>query len=177
MEGRSKAVELGKETEKEMEEKVREWMQAGKWVELYVVCEERRLSWKELTESEDGKMAEVMVAMRGGMGKKKSRENPWITPSQSSGSEPETVKTETGGSSVEERDDERLQEVLVRKVKEALEEECILDQLVEGLAVMEEKEREKVMQMYEAAVPGELRDRNIVTGKAMIEKACGGNCV
>ena len=41
---------------------------------------------------------------------------------------------------------------------------------MEGLAVMEEKEREKVMQMCEAAVPGELRDRNIVTGKAMIEK-------
>ena len=41
---------------------------------------------------------------------------------------------------------------------------------MEGLAVMEEKEREKVMQMYEAAVPGELRDRNIMTGKAMIEK-------
>ena len=37
-----------------MEEKVREWMQAGKWGELYVVCEERRLSWKELTELEDG---------------------------------------------------------------------------------------------------------------------------
>ena len=46
------------------------------------------------------------------MGKKKSKKNPWITPSESSGSEPETAKTESEGSSVEERDDERLQEVL-----------------------------------------------------------------
>ena len=30
------------------------------------------------------------------------------------------------------------------------------------------REREKVMQMYEAAVPRELRDRNIVAGKATI---------
>ena len=77
-------MELGEETEKEMEEKVRRWMQAEKWVELYVICEVRRLSWKELAELEDGKTAEVMVWMRGGMGKKKSRKNPWITPNQSS---------------------------------------------------------------------------------------------
>ena len=65
---------------------------------------------------EDGKTAEVMVGMRGGMGKK-NRKNPWITPSQSLGSEPEMVGTETGGSWVEERDDEKLQEVLERKVR------------------------------------------------------------
>ena len=62
-------------------------------------------------------------------------------------------------------------------MKEALEEGCTLDQLVEGLAVMEENEREKVMQMYEAAVPRELRDRNIVVGKATIDKTCGGDGV
>ena len=53
---------------------------------------------------------------------------------------------------------------------EALEEGDVLDQLVEGLAVMKGEEREKMMQMYEAAVPRELRDRNIVAGKATIEK-------
>ena len=52
------------------------------------------------------------------------------------------IKTETGGNQVKERNDERLQEVLEKKVKEALEEGCILDQLVEGLAVMEENERD-----------------------------------
>ena len=88
MDGRSKAVERGEEG-----------CRRKKGTELYVICEERRLSWKELAELEDGKTAEVMVEMRGGMGKKKSRKNPCITPSQSSGSEPEMVRTETEGSS------------------------------------------------------------------------------
>ena len=83
-----------------------------------------------------------MVELRGGMGKKKGRKNPWITPSQSSsGSEPEIIRTETGGNQAGGRDDEKLQAVLERKLTEALEEGCILDQLVEGLAVMEEEER------------------------------------
>ena len=78
------------------------------------------------------------------MSKKKSKKNPWNTPSQSSsGSEPEIIRTETGGSSVEERDDEKLQEVLEKKVTEALKEGSVLDQLVEGLAVMKGEEREK----------------------------------
>ena len=63
-----------------------------------------------------------------------------------------------------------MQEVLERKVTEALEEGGVLDQLVEGLAVMEEEERKRMMQMHEAVEPRELRDRNIVAGKATIEK-------
>ena len=39
---------------------------------------------------------------------------------------------------------------------------------MEGLAVMKGEERERMMQMYEAAVPRELRDRNIVARKATI---------
>ena len=133
--------------------------------------EGRRLSWRDLAELGDGKTAEVMVELTGGMSKKKSKKNPWITPSQSSsGSEPEIIRTETGGSSAEERDNEKFQEVLEKKVTEALEEGCVLDQLVEGLAVMKGEERENMMQMYEAAVPRELWDRNIVAGKATIEK-------
>ena len=79
-------------------------------------------------------------------------------------------RTETGGSLSEERDNEKLQEVLERKVTKALEEVGVLDQLVEGLAVMKGEERESMMQMYEAAVPRELRERNIVAGKAAIER-------
>ena len=91
------------------------------------------------------------------MGKKKSKKSPWITPRQSSsGSEPKIIRTETGGSSVEERDDEKLQEVFERKVTQALEEGGVLDQLVEGLAVMEEEERGNMVQMFEAAVPREF---------------------
>ena len=52
---------------------------------------------------EEGKMVEVVMEMKGGIGKNKNRKNPWITPSQSSsGSEPEIIRTETGVSSVEE---------------------------------------------------------------------------
>ena len=90
------------------------------------------------------------MEMKGGMGKKKGRKNPWNTPSQSSGCEPETVRTETECSSAEERYDEKLQEVLERKVTQALEGGGVLDQLVEGLAVMKGEEREKTMQMCEA---------------------------
>ena len=140
---------------------------------MYVICEGRRLSWRELAGLRDGKTAEVMIELKGGMSKKKSKKNPWNTPSQSSsGSEPEIIRTETGGSSAEERDDEKLQEVLEKKVTEALKEGGVLDQLVEGLAVMKGEEREKLMQRYEAAVPRELRDKmvDIVAGKATIEK-------
>ena len=171
MDGKIKVVDLGEETGKEMEEKVRRWMTVEKGTGLYVICEGRRLSWRDLAELGDGKTAEVMIELKGVMSKKKSKKNPWNTPSQSSsGSEPEIIRTETGGSSVEERDDEKLQEVLEKKVTEALEEGSVLDQLVEGLAVMKGEEREKMMQMYEAAVPRELRDKNIVAGKATIEK-------
>ena len=164
MDRKTRVVDLREETWEEVEEKVRRWMKVEREMGLYVICE-------GLSGLRGGKTAEVMVELKGGMGKKKGRTNPWVTPSQSSsGSEPEMIKTETGGDQVKERDNERLQEVLEKKVKEALEEGSILDQLVEGLAVMEENEREKVMQMYEAAVPRELRDRNIVAGKATIEK-------
>ena len=67
-----------------------------------------------MEKTEEGKVVEVMVETKGGMGQKKGRKNPWNTPSQSSGSEPET-----GCSSAEERDDEKLQEVLERKVTQA----------------------------------------------------------
>ena len=78
MDGKTKAVDLGEETGEEMEEKVRRWMKAEKGMGLYVICEGRRLSWGDLAELGDGKTAEVMVELRGGMGKKKkSKSNPW----------------------------------------------------------------------------------------------------
>ena len=62
------------------------------------VCDGRRIQWRDLEETEEGKMVEVMMEMKEGMGEKKSRKKPWITPSQSSsGSEPEMIRTETGG--------------------------------------------------------------------------------
>ena len=103
MDGKVKAVELREETEKEMEEKVRRWMRVEKETGLYVICEGRRLSWRALAGLRDGKMAEVMIELKGGMSKKKGKKNPWNTPSQSSsGSEPEIIRTETGGRSAED---------------------------------------------------------------------------
>ena len=106
------------------------------------------------------------------MSKKKNKKNPWNTPSQSSGSEPEIIRTETGGSSTEERDDGKLQEVLEKKVAEALKEGGVLDQLVDELAVMKGEEKEKMMQRYEETVPREVRDKMVdtVAGKETIEK-------
>ena len=66
MDGKVKAVELREETEKEMEEKVRIWMRVEKGTGLYVICEGRRLSWRELAGLRDGKMAEVMIELKGG---------------------------------------------------------------------------------------------------------------
>ena len=80
MDGRVKVVDLGDETGKEMEEKVRKWMRVEEGISLYVICEGWRLSWKDLAELGDGKTAEVMIELKGGMSKKKSKKNPWNTP-------------------------------------------------------------------------------------------------
>ena len=77
---------------------------------LYVVSEGRRLSWRELAGLSDGKMAEIMIELKGGTSEKKGRKESLDYSSQSSGSEPEIIRTETGGSSNEERDDEKLKE-------------------------------------------------------------------
>ena len=172
MDGKVKAVELRYESAREMEEKVRNWMRVEERMGLYVVSEGRRLSWKELAGLGDGKMAEVMIELKGGTSKKKNRKNPWTTPSQSFGSEPEIIRTETGGSSNEERDDEKLTEVLEKKVAEALKEGGVLDQLVDGLAVMSEEEKGKMMQKYEETVPREVREKmtDSVVGRKTIDK-------
>ena len=55
------------------------------------------MSWRDLAELGDGKTAEVMIELKGVMSKKKSKKNPWNTPSQSSsGSEPEIIRTGDG---------------------------------------------------------------------------------
>ena len=128
------------------------WMTVEKGTGLYVIRGGRRLSWRDLAELGDGKTAEVMIELKGGM-IKKSKKNPWNTPNQSSsGSEPEMFRTETGGSSVEERDDEKLQEMLGNKLTEALEERGSVGGRFGG---DERGKKGNMMQMYEAAVPRE----------------------
>ena len=172
MNSKVKAVELRDESAREIEERVRRWMRVERGMDLYVVSEGRRLSWEGLAGLDEGKMAEVMIELKGGMSKKKNRRNPWTTPSQSSGSEPEIIRTETGSSSNEEREDEKLKEVLEKKVAEALKEGGVLDRLADGLAVMSEEEKEKMWQTYEETIPMEVRENVIdgVTGRKMIDK-------
>ena len=96
-----------------MGKEIKRWSGVETEKGLYMVCDGRTVQWRDLEETEEGKVVEVMVELRGGMGKKKMKKNPWITPSQpSSGSEPGMVRTETEGCSAEERDDEKVQEVL-----------------------------------------------------------------
>ena len=64
MDGKVKVVDLREETEKEMEEKVMRWMRVEKGTGLYVICEGRRLSWRELAGLRDGKTAEVMIELK-----------------------------------------------------------------------------------------------------------------
>ena len=77
MDGKNKVVDLRGETVKDMKEKVRRWMRVEKGTGLYVICEGRRLSWRDLAELGDGKTAEVMIELEGGMSKKKIKKNPW----------------------------------------------------------------------------------------------------
>ena len=172
MNGKVKAVDLTDESAREIEERIRRWMRVKEGMGLYVISEGRRLSWEGLAGLDDGKMAEVMIELKGGMSKKKNRKNPWTTPSQSSGSEPEIIKTETGSSSNEERDDEKLKEVLEKKVEEALKNGGVLDQLADGLVVMSEEQKEKMMQWYEEAIPTEIREKmtDRLAGRNLIDK-------
>ena len=50
MDGKNKVVDLGGETGKEVEKKVRRWMRVGNGTGLYVICKGRRLSWRDLAE-------------------------------------------------------------------------------------------------------------------------------
>ena len=44
--------------------KVRRWMRVEKETGFYVICEGRRLSWRELAGLRDGKTAEVMIEFK-----------------------------------------------------------------------------------------------------------------
>ena len=132
---------------------------------VYIICEGRRLRWRELARLEEGKTAEVLVELKGGAGKKRAKKssNPWNTPS--SESEPERVLSENGT--------KKIQEELEKKVAQAMEEGGVLNQLADVLAVMVEKERGEMMRRYEAGMPEELGQMYVVAGRTTIEKMMG----
>ena len=118
------------ETERELEEKARRWMKAGKELGVYVVCKGRSLRWRELARLEEGMTAEVPVELKGGAGKKraKKRNNPWNSPS--SESEQEKVRSESSSAG---ETDKKIQEELEKKVAQAMEEGGVLEQLVDDV--------------------------------------------
>ena len=71
-EGRSRAVDL----DRQMGEEIKRWLGVESEKGLYMVCDGKRIQWRDLEKTEEGKMVEVMMEMKGGMGKKKNRKNP-----------------------------------------------------------------------------------------------------
>ena len=65
-----------------------------------MICDGRRLTWRELAEIEEGKTVEVLLEMKGGTKKKRNEKekNPWNSSESSSGmSEPERVDPRDDG--------------------------------------------------------------------------------
>ena len=132
--------------------------------EVYVTSQGRRETWESVTAMEDGRVIEVAVKMKGGMGKKRSKKNknPWNTPS--SESEPEK------SSSADETNQQQMQE-LQRMVTQTMEQGGILDRFVEVMAAVGEKERVEMLGRYQAGMPKELGEVYVAASKTAIERA------
>ena len=103
---------------------------------MYLTSQGRRETWESVAAMENGRVVEVTVRMRGGMGNKRNKKdrNPWNTPS--SGSEPDRI------SSADETHQQQTQEELQRKVTQAMAQVGMLDRFVEVMAAVGENERE-----------------------------------
>ena len=64
--GREKQGDGFWETEEGLEKEIRRRLKVGAEAGLYMVCEGRRLTWRELAEIEEGKTVEVLMEMKGG---------------------------------------------------------------------------------------------------------------
>ena len=94
-EWKEQGAELGEETERELEEKVRGWMKAEKELGMYVVCEGRRLRWRELAGLEEGQTAEVLVELKGGSGQETGQEEQQSVEHSSVRERPGKVRSES----------------------------------------------------------------------------------
>ena len=97
-EGRTKAVDLG-DTEEEMRKRVQTAIGGAREEEMYVTSQGRRKTWESVAAIEDGRVIEVTVKMRGGMGKRRNTKdrNPWNTPSSESEHEKSSSADEDDG--------------------------------------------------------------------------------
>ena len=89
---------------------------------MHVTSQGRKETWKSVAAMENGRVIEVTVKKRCGMGKKRSKKNrnPWSTPS--SESEPEK------SSSTDEAHQQQTQEEVQRRVTETMAQVGMLDQ-------------------------------------------------
>ena len=112
-EGQTKAVDAGG-TEEETRKRIQTSIGGVREEEMYVTSQGRKETWESVAAMENGRVIEVTVKMRGGMGKKRSKKNrnPWSTPS--SKSEPEK------SSSTDEMHQQQTQEELQRTVTQRM---------------------------------------------------------
>ena len=91
-EGQTKAVDVGG-TEEEVRKRIQTAIGGAREEEMYMTSQGRRETWESVAAMENGRVVEVTVKMRGGMGKKRNKKdrNPWNTPS--SGSEPDRISS------------------------------------------------------------------------------------
>ena len=163
-EGRTKAVDVGG-TEEEVRKRIQTAVGGAREEEMYVTSQGRKETWESVAAMENGRVVEVTVKMRGGMGKKRNKKNSnlWNTPS--SESEPD------GSSSTDETHQQQTQEELQRKVTQTMAQVGMLDRFVEVMAAVGEKEREEMLKRYEAEMPKELGEGYVAASRAAIEKA------
>ena len=50
-----------------MGEEIKRWLGVESEKGLYMVCDGRRIQWRDLEKTEEGKMVEVMMEMKGGI--------------------------------------------------------------------------------------------------------------
>ena len=88
-EGQTKAVDV----EEEVRKRIQTAIEGAREEEIYMTSQGRRETWESVAAIENGRVVEVTVKMRGGMGKKRNKKdrNPWNTPS--SGSEPDRISS------------------------------------------------------------------------------------
>ena len=148
-EGQTKAVDVGG-TEEETRKRIQTAIGGAREDEMYVTSQGRMETWESVTAMENGRVIEVTVKMRGGMGKKRSKKNrnSWNTPS--SESEPEK------SSSTDEMHQQQTQQELQRTVTQRMAQVGMLDRIVEVMAAVGEEEREEMFKRYEAEMPKEL---------------------
>ena len=163
-EGQTKAVDVGG-TEEETIKRIQTAIGGAREEEMYVTSQGRRETWESVAAIENGRVIEVTVKMRGGMGKKRSKKNrnPWNTPSSESELE--------NSSSTDEMHQQQTQEELQRTVTQRMAQVGMLDRFVEVMAAVGEEEREEMFKRYEAEMPKELGEGYVAASRVAIEKA------